>query len=123
MFEQLGDRLQHTLKKISGQARLSEQNISDSMREVRLALLEADVALPVVKSFISTVKAKAVGADVSTSLNPGQMVVKIVQDELVQLMGAANDELDLAQAPPAVVLSPACRVLVKQPLLQSWPIG
>ena len=83
MFEQLGDRLQHTLKKISGQARLSEQNISDSMREVRLALLEADVALPVVKSFISTVKAKAVGADVSTSLNPGQMVVKIVQDELV----------------------------------------
>ena len=104
MFEQLGDRLQHTLKKISGQARLSEQNISDSMREVRLALLEADVALPVVKSFISTVKAKAVGADVSTSLNPGQMVVKIVQDELVQLMGAANDELDLAQAPPAVVL-------------------
>ncbi len=104
MFEQLGDRLQHTLKKMRGQARLSEDNISDAMREVRLALLEADVALPVVKAFITNVKAKAVGVDVSKSLNPGQMVVKIVQDELVQLMGAANDELNLTQAPPAVVL-------------------
>lgn len=104
MFEQLGDRLQGTLKKLRGQARLTEENISDAMREVRIALLEADVSLPVVKSFVKRVKEKAVGADVSKSLNPGQMVIKIVQDELVQLMGAANDALNLAQTPPAVIL-------------------
>jgi len=104
MFEQLGDRLQGTIKRLRGQARLTEDNISDAMREVRIALLEADVALPVVKSFISKVKEKAVGIDVSKSLNPGQMVVKVVQEELVQLMGAANDALNLAQTPPAVIL-------------------
>ena len=104
MFEQLGDRLQNTLKKIRGQARLTEENIADAMREVRMALLEADVSLPVVKTFIARVKERAVGVDVSKSLNPGQMVVKIVQDELVEIMGAANDALDLAQAPPAVIL-------------------
>jgi len=104
MFEQLGDRLQGTLKKLSGQARLSEDNIADAMREVRIALLEADVSLPVVKAFIGKVKDKAIGVDVSKSLNPGQMVIKIVQDELVQLMGAANDALNLAQSPPAVIL-------------------
>jgi len=104
MFEQLGDRLQGAFKKISGQARLTEDNISDAMREVRIALLEADVSLPVVKSFIAKVKEKSIGVDVSKSLNPGQMIIKIVQDELVQLMGAANDELNLAQTPPAVIL-------------------
>ncbi len=104
MFEQLGDRLQGTFKKLRGQARLTEENISDSMREVRIALIEADVSLPVVKSFVNKVKQQAVGIDVSKSLNPGQMVIKIVQDELVQLMGAANDALNLAQTPPAVIL-------------------
>lgn len=104
MFEQLGDRLQGTLKKLRGQARLTEDNVADAMREVRIALLEADVSLPVVKSFIGKVKEKAIGVDVSKSLNPGQMVIKIVQDELVQLMGASNDALNLAQSPPAVIL-------------------
>jgi signal recognition particle subunit SRP54 len=104
MFEQLGDRLQGSFKKLRGQARLTEENISDSMREVRIALIEADVALPVVKSFVNKVKQQAVGIDVSKSLNPGQMVIKIVQDELVQLMGTANDALNLAQTPPAVIL-------------------
>ncbi len=104
MFQQLGDRLQSTFKTLRGQARLSEENISDAMREVRIALLEADVSLPVVKSFVARVKEKAIGTDVSKSLNPGQMLVKLVQDELVELMGAANDALNLAQTPPAVVL-------------------
>jgi len=104
MFEQLGDRLQDTLKKLRGEARLSEENISDAMREVRLALLEADVSLPVVKTFINKVKEQAIGTDVSKSLNPAQMVIKIVQDELIELMGAANDALNLAQTPPAVIL-------------------
>lgn len=104
MFEQLGDRLQASIKKVRGQARLSESNIADMMREVRMALLEADVSLPVVKTFVASVKEKAIGGDVAESLNPGQMMLKIVQDELVQLMGAANDALNLTQTPPAVVL-------------------
>ncbi|NND01012.1 MAG: signal recognition particle protein [Gammaproteobacteria bacterium] len=104
MFEQLGDRLQVTFKKLRGQGRLSEENISDAMREVRIALLEADVSLPVVKSFVGRVKEKAIGADVAKGINPGQMVIKIVRDEMVELMGQANDALNLAQTPPAVIL-------------------
>lgn len=104
MFEQLGDRLQITLKKLRGQARLTDDNITDAMREIRIALLEADVSLSVVKSFVTKVRNKWVGSDVSTNLNPGQMIIKIVQDELVQLMGVANDALNLAQRPPAVLL-------------------
>lgn len=104
MFEQLSDRLQGTFKALRGQARLTEDNIVDTMREVRIALLEADVSLPVVKSFVARVKEKAIGTDVSKSLNPGQMLIKLVQDELTELMGAANDELNLAQSPPAVIM-------------------
>ena len=104
MFEQLSDRLQHTVKKIRGQARLTEDNIAEAMREVRIALLEADVALPVVKQFIKSVKEKALGTDVSKSLNPGQMIIKVVNDELVKMMGEVNDSLNLAQQPPAVIL-------------------
>lgn len=104
MFEQLSDRLQGTIKRLRGQARLTEENIADAMREVRIALLEADVSLPVVKQFIAAVKEKALGVDVSKSLNPGQMVVKIVNQELVAMMGEHNDALDLAQQPPAVIL-------------------
>lgn len=104
MFAQLGDRLQGTFKTLRGQARLTDENISDAMREVRIALIEADVSLPVVKSFVKRVREKAVGSNVSKSLNPGQMVIKVVQEELVQLMGAANDALNLAQTPPAVIL-------------------
>ena len=104
MFEQLSTRLQNTVKKITGQSRLSEENIAEAMREVRLALLEADVSLPVVKDFVERVKQKIIGTDVSQSLNPGQMVIKLVQDELSELMGASNDALNLNQAPPAVIL-------------------
>jgi signal recognition particle subunit SRP54 len=104
MFENLTERLSKTLRHITGQARLTEENVQEAMREVRMALLEADVALPVVKVFVDAVKQRAVGQEVSRSLSPGQMFVKIVKDELEQVMGGANERLDLAVQPPAVVL-------------------
>lgn len=104
MFENLSDRLSQTLRHITGKARLSEDNIKDTLREVRMALLEADVALPVVKDFVNAVRERAVGTEVSKSLTPGQAFVKIVQAELEATMGAANEDLALNSAPPAVIL-------------------
>jgi signal recognition particle subunit SRP54 len=104
MFENLTGRLDATLKRLRGEARLSEANIADALREVRMALLEADVALPVVKAFIDDVRARAVGREVLESLTPGQAVIKVVHDALVALMGEKNERLDLAARPPAVVL-------------------
>jgi signal recognition particle subunit SRP54 len=104
MFENLTDRLAQTIKQVRGQARLTEDNIKDTLREVRKALLEADVALPVVRAFVDQVKERAVGEDVTKSLTPGQAFIKIVQAELESLMGQANEELDLNVRPPAVVL-------------------
>ena len=104
MFENLSDRLALTVKKLKGQARLTEDNIKESMREVRMALLEADVALPVVKKFVDSVKVRAIGQEVQGSLSPGQALVKVVNDELVEIMGQANESLDLKSQPPAVVL-------------------
>jgi len=103
MFDQLSEKLRGTIKSLGGQARLSEKNIADSMREVRVALLEADVSLEVTRKFIEDVKARAIGAEVTASLQPGQVFVGIVQDELVRLMGSANDRLNLAVRPPAVI--------------------
>ncbi len=104
MFENLTDRLSQTLRNVTGRAKLTEDNIKDTLREVRMALLEADVALPVVKDFVSKVKERAVGTEVSKSLTPGQVFVKIVRAELEALMGAANEDLALNAAPPAVIL-------------------
>jgi signal recognition particle subunit SRP54 len=104
MFQNLTDRLTGTIKRLRGQGRLSEDNIRESLREVRMALLEADVALPVVKEFTEKVRERAVGQEVLQSLSPGQALVKIVNDELVSLMGDACDELQLNVQPPAVVL-------------------
>lgn len=104
MFGNLSDRLNAALKKLSGQGRITEDNVKDTLREVRMALLEADVALPVVKDFIAKVKDRAVGTEVMTSLTPGQAFIKIVRDELVAAMGEHNDELNLAVQPPAVIL-------------------
>ncbi len=104
MFENLSERLGRVLKNLRGQGRLTEDNIKDTLREVRMALLEADVALPVVRAFVDQVREKAVGEDVLHSLTPGQTLVKIVHDELVRMMGEANEALDLAAQPPAVVL-------------------
>jgi signal recognition particle subunit SRP54 len=104
MFENLTDRLSHTLRTLTGKAKLTEDNIQESLREVRRALLEADVALPVVQEFIDKVKFRAVGQEVSKSLTPGQAFIKIVQAELQALMGEANEALDLKVTPPAVML-------------------
>ena len=104
LFENLSDRLSHSLKAISGKSTLTEENIKDTLREVRMALLEADVALPVVKTFIDQVRDRAVGQEVNLSLNPGQQFLKIVQEQLELVMGASNESLDLAAAPPAVIL-------------------
>jgi signal recognition particle subunit SRP54 len=104
MFQTLTERLSQSLRNITGQSRLTEENISETLREVRMALLEADVALPVVKTFIEAIKQSAIGQDVNKSLNPGQQFIKIVNDELVRVMGEANEKLNLATQPPAVVL-------------------
>ena len=104
MFETLSERLSASLKQISGKARLNENNISDALRDVRVALLEADVALVVVKQFIEQVRAKALGQAVMAALNPSEAFIKIVHDELVAVMGAEHSALNLAAAPPAVIL-------------------
>ncbi|HYW03839.1 MAG TPA: signal recognition particle protein [Gammaproteobacteria bacterium] len=104
MFDSLSDRLGRTLKNLRGQGRLTEDNIRDTLREVRMALLEADVALPVVREFVEHVRERAVGAEVSRSLTPGQAMVRIVHDELVRVLGEASVPLNLRARPPAVVM-------------------
>lgn len=104
MFDNLTDRLGSTLKKIKGQGRLTESNIQDTLREVRMALLEADVALPVVTDFIERIKIGALGQEVQSSLSPGQSMIKLVQAELVAVMGEANEKLNLNAVPPAIIL-------------------
>lgn len=104
MFENLSDRLSNTIRHIRGRGRLTEENIKETLREVRMALLEADVALPVVREFINKVKERAVGVEVNKSLTPGQEFVKIVQNELETAMGEQNETLNLATQPPAIIL-------------------
>jgi signal recognition particle subunit SRP54 len=104
VFDNLTQRLARVMKTLRGEARITEVNVQEALREVRVALLEADVALPVVRDFIARVREKALGEEVIGSLTPGQAVVGIVHNELVRLMGERNDALDLATKPPAVVL-------------------
>jgi signal recognition particle subunit SRP54 len=104
VFDHLTERLSRAIKTLRGEARLTESNIQEALREVRVALLEADVALPVVKTFIDRVRARALGEEVVGSLTPGQAAVGVVYRELVALMGEKNDALDLATQPPAVIL-------------------
>jgi len=104
MFDSLSDRLGSTLQKLRGQGRITEANVKDTLREVRMALLEADVALPVVREFVERVKEQAMGLDVLRSLTPGQALVKVVNDELVAVMGEKNETLQLNAQPPAVIL-------------------
>ncbi len=104
MFENLSGRLQRTFQQLTGKGRLSEENIQDALRDVRTALLEADVALSVIRDFLDTVKSRAIGVEVETSVQPGQAFIKIVNDELTHLMGDVNTTLDLKAQPPVVML-------------------
>ncbi|MGE7283008.1 signal recognition particle receptor subunit alpha [Pedobacter suwonensis] len=104
MFDTLSDRLSATFKNLRGKGRLSEADIDATAREIRIALLEADVALPVVRAFIKNVKERALGAEVSKALNPAQQVLKIVNDELVQILGGETRRLRFAKQPPTVIM-------------------
>ena len=104
MFDSLSDRLGQTLKNLRGQGRLTENNIKDALREVRMALLEADVALPVVRAFIDCVRQRAIGQEVLQSLTPGQVMIKIVKEELTAIMGESSAALNFNVVPPAIIL-------------------
>lgn len=104
MFDNLTDRLSKSIQKIRGQANLTESNIQEALREVRVALLEADVALPVVKSFIEQVKQRALGKEVMTSLKPAQVMIKVVQEELIAILGEQTQGINLKAQPPVVIL-------------------
>ncbi len=104
MFDNLTERFTQTIKKLSGQGRLTDDNIQETLGEVRTALLEADVALPVVKAFMSQVKERAIGKDVVGNLTPGQVFVKVVNEELIAIMGQEGEKLNFATQPPAVIL-------------------
>ena len=104
MFDALSDRLDAVFSRLRGSGKLSEQDVEEALREIRLALLEADVNFKVVKTFVSRIKERAIGAEVSAALNPGQQVVKIVHDELVRILGEQSAPLDLGSASPAVIM-------------------
>ena len=104
MFENLSGRLSDAARQLSGKGRLTEANVKDTLRQVRLALLEADVALPVVKTFIERIRERAVGEEVGKSLTPGQALVKIIHAELVRLLGSETVPLDFKAQPPVVML-------------------
>lgn len=104
MFESLSDKLQNVMKKLKGQTRITEKDLKDMLREVKFALLEADVNYKVVKDFIANIEQKALGESVMKSLTPGQQVVKIVKDELVELLGSGESKLNIASNPPTIIM-------------------
>ncbi len=104
MFDNLTGSLSEVVRKLRGQSRITEDNVSEALREVRMALLEADVALPVVREFIDRIKQRALGQDVNSGLTPGQAVIKIVNDELINLLGGNQSTLNFNQQPPAIIL-------------------
>ena len=104
MFSNLSERLTTVVRDLRGRGRLTEENIDSTLRDVRMALLEGDVALPVVKDFIDKIKLRALGEEVIGTLTPGQALVRVVRDELTHLMGDTNAELNFAAEPPVVIL-------------------
>jgi len=104
MFENLSEKLQRTFKNLRGEGKLTEENVNEALREIRLALLEADVNVKVVKQLLDTVKEKALGSEVMTALSPGEQMVKVVRDELVAILGQDTAKIKFASQPPSVVL-------------------
>src|SRR3954451_21805593 len=104
MFENLSEKLQRTFKNLRGEGKLTEENVNEALREIRLALLEADVNVKVVKQLLDTVKEKALGSEVMTALSPGVQMVKVVRDELVAILGEVTAKMKSAPQPPSVVL-------------------
>jgi len=121
MFEKLQERLEASFKKLRGYGKLSEDNIKDTLREVRIALLEADVNFKVAKDFLEKVREKALGEDVVSSITPGQQFIKIVYDELCALLGSTNKPLDVAGSPPVAVMLWDFRAPVKRQPAGSLP--
>src|SRR5215470_3152549 len=104
MFDSLSGKLQNAFKDLRGLGKISESNVADSLREVRMALLEADVNFKVARDFIDRVKAKAIGQEVIQSVHPGQQIIKVIHDELVELLGSTNSGLDLSGNPACVMM-------------------
>ena len=104
IFESLSDRLQATFKKLRGHGKLTEDDVNEAMREVRMALLEADVNFKVVKQFIKTVKERAIGQDILETLTPAQVVIKIVDEELTKLMGGTQSRINMSPKPPTIIM-------------------
>src|SRR5215468_16083 len=121
MLDSLTARLTGIFDRLRGFGRLTEENVQEALREVRVALLEADVNFKVVKGFIERVRAKAVGQDVLKSLTPGQHVVKVVRDELVELLGGSAHRLAMAPHPPTVIMLWDSRAPARPPPPPSWP--
>jgi signal recognition particle subunit SRP54 len=115
VFDKLSSRLAGVVESLRGRGRLTEENIGDTLRQVRMALLEADVALPVVKDFIDGVKAKVIGQEVQKSLTPGQALIKIIHDELVRVMGEGVRSLNLRVQPPAIILLAGLQGVARRP--------
>ena len=104
MFDQLSEKLSHSLRKVRGRGRLNEENIRETLKEVKRALLEADVNFRVVKAFLNSVQTRALGEEVQTSLTPGQQFIKIVNNELTEMMGGENSELMQCKQPPLITM-------------------
>src|SRR5271167_2913819 len=123
MFENLSEKLQRAFKNLRGQGTITEENIQEALREIRVALLEADVNLNVVKELIEHIRAKALGQEVMTALSPTEQVVKIVHDELVTLLGKDTARFQFASGLPQSFLWLACRAPAKRPPRASWLPG
>ena len=121
-FDSLSEKLQNVFKNLRSKGRLTEDDVKTALKEVKMALLEADVNFRVVKKFVKDVQERAIGQDVMSGLNPGQMVIKIVNEELVSLLGGQTTRLTISPNPPTIVMMAGLQAPAKPPTAQSWPL-